>query len=307
MARKQTLMPVLSLFGAGAVFASGSFAADLAATTGGYKDVPVEIVQNWAGFYGGVSAGAVNNNDRTSYSYSYLPGNGTNNFSDFFGSAADNVNGSGSAGPLNVPGLNAVQSAQAEGFLPAFLGSSDANGFIGGAQLGYNWQRDRLVAGVETGISFVNQSSSHQFSETIPGAYAYTNAGGSKSSVDWLGTTTFRLGYAFDGLLPYASVGLAYGGVKSSSYSVGTDGSTVDTFSGSVSQTRTGWVAGGGLDYKLGNCCWSFRVEGFYYNLGTASYSVAAQDANTLAEGLFVNARHTFDGAVFRAGINHSF
>jgi len=192
MTKKKTLIPVILAFALGATIAPESFAADL-----GYKDIPAAAVQNWSGFYAGVSAGAVNNNDRTDYSYSYLPGNSTNNFSDFFGSAADNVHGFGVAGPLNIPGLNAVQSAQAEGFLPAFLGSGDANGFIGGAHLGYNWQSGPLVFGVETSISFVDQSSSHQFSETIPNAY--TNAGRSSTSVDWLGTTAFRLGYAIDG------------------------------------------------------------------------------------------------------------
>ncbi len=295
-----------------AAFAVAAFSVSVtpssAADLGGYKDTPeVQAYPEpvtWSGFYVGVNAGAAINNSRTSYSYGYAPGNSTNNFSDFFGNAADNAGGSESAGPLNVGGLNAVQSAQAEGFLPAFLGSGDTASVIGGGQLGYNWQLGHLVLGGETDFNWIGKGSSHSFSETIPGAY--TNAGGDKSSVEWLGTARLRAGYAFDRLLPYVTAGLAYGGTKASSYSTGTDGDTVDTFSGSDSSTRTGWAAGAGLDYWLGNK-WSFRFEALYYDLGKARYTVSPQDANSAAEGLSVTAQHKFDGAVVRAALNHSF
>jgi outer membrane immunogenic protein len=160
------------------------------------------------------------------------------------------------------------------------------------------------VLGVETDFNWMGQGSSSRFSKTIPGAY--TNAGEAKSSVDSLATARLRAGYAFDRALPYVSGGLAFGGTKASSHSVGTDGFTVDTFSGSDSSTRTGWVIGGGVDYLLANH-WSFRLEGMYFDLGTARYAVSPQDANTAAEGLSVSACHKFDGTVFRAALNHSF
>jgi outer membrane immunogenic protein len=281
-----------------------AYAADL----GGYKDAPGYAAYgapSWAGFYAGVNAGAVDNNGRTTHSYSYAPGNGTGNFSDFFGSSADNAAVDGQpAGLMNIDGLNAAQSAVAEGIIPLALGSSDSIGFAGGGQIGYNLQRGAFVIGAETDLSWFNQSSSASFSTTIP--YAFTNAGTDKSSVEWLGTARLRAGYAFDRLLPYVTGGLAYGGAKASSTSVGSDGYHTDTFSGSTSGTRTGYVVGGGLDYWLSNR-WSFRFEGFYYNLGTASYNVAPQDANSISEGLSVTASHTFDGAVVRAGLNHAF
>lgn len=301
--KKSFKKPLLLTVTAAALWAHGSvcFAADL---YGSYKDGPPPAFVNWSGFYAGVNAGGVINNGRTNYSYGYAPGNLHNNFAEFFGSAADNAGGSTIAGPLNINRLNAVQSAQAEGFLPVSLGSFDNAGFIGGGQIGYNWQFGSFVIGAETGLDWIGKSSSHSFSETIPGAY--TNSGGDKSSVEWLGTVKLKAGYALDRLLPYVMAGFAYGEGKASSHSVGYDGSTYDNFSGSSSSIRTGWVAGGGLDYWLG-AQWTLRVEGFYYDLGTANYAVSPQDTNSASEGLNVTAHHTFDGAAFRVGLNHSF
>ena len=93
---------------------------------------------------------------------------------------------------------------------------------------------------------------------------------------------------------------------RRSSTSVGSDGNPLRLFLRLHFGYRTGYVVGGGLDYWLSNQ-WSFRFEGFYYNLGTASYNVAPQDTNSISEGLSVTASHTFDGAVVRAGLNHAF
>ena len=95
---------------AACAFAGQAHAADLAS----YKGAPgyPASTPSWAGFYAGVNAGAADNNGRTNYAYSYAPGNGSGNFSDLFGSYSDNVNGYGAAGPANVPGMNAVQSAE---------------------------------------------------------------------------------------------------------------------------------------------------------------------------------------------------
>jgi outer membrane immunogenic protein len=263
---------------------------------------------NWGGFYVGGNAGAAVNNDRTNYGYSYLPGNGTGNFSDAFGNAADNAAASASNGPLNVGGLNAVQSAMAQGIIVGSLGSSSNTVFTGGAQAGFNWQQGSLVFGPEVDLSYLGggDRSSYTGTTTPPPPGGFTNSGFSKSSVDWLSTVRLRAGYAFDRALVYATGGLAVGGVKSESGSVGTDGSVVDTFYGSKSETRTGWTLGGGLEYAIDDH-WTARAEGLYYDLGTVNYSVAAQDGQTAAEGLSINANHKFDGAIFRVGLAYRF
>jgi outer membrane immunogenic protein len=262
-------------------------------------------VANWSGPYLGLNAGIAESSGRTDYSYSYLPGNGTGNFSDAFGNAADNSAASGENGPFNIGGSNAVESAEEQGIIPKHLGSSNKTGFAGGGQIGWNQQSGAFVWGVEADIDDINAKSSSNFSGATE-TEGYTNAGGERSSVDWLGTARLRAGWAFDRALLYATGGLAIGGTKSSSISVGSDGDTTDTFFGSKSDTRTGWTLGGGLEYAFGNN-WSGRIEGLYYNLGSDRYAVAPQDDNTAAEGLSIGARTKFDGTLVRVALNRQF
>jgi outer membrane immunogenic protein len=199
--------------------------------------------------------------------------------------------------------LNAVQSALAWGIILASLGPSSQGGFAGGGQLGYNWRTGTFVYGAEVDLSWVGAGKTSDFSATIPG---YTNAGGEKASVDWLATARLRAGYAVDRLLMFATAGLAFGGASASSGSIGTDGSVVDAFAGSSNATRVGWTAGGGAEYAFTDH-WIGRAEALYYDLGAANYAVAAQNADTLAEGLSVEAHHRFDGAIGRVGLSYKF
>ncbi len=271
-----------------------------------FNHEPKKPSPTWTGVYIGGNLGASGNNNETDYDYSYLPGNGTNNFSDAFGNAADNPLGGGTPGPFNVDGLNAVASAMAQNILVKELGEEGEYVFMGGGQLGFNWQHHEYVVGLEADIQWFAENSKASFSGTtfVPGGYE--SAGHTKSNVYWVSTERFRLGYAFDRFLPYLTGGFAFGSTESSTFLQGTDGSTVDTFSGSTSETRIGWSAGGGFEY-LFDMGFSGRIEGIYYNLGDVTYDVAAQDAASAAEGLFTTASHTFDGVMIRAAVNYKF
>jgi outer membrane immunogenic protein len=287
-----------------AALSTGAFAADLPQRSNPPPPAPTPPIFTWAGAYVGANAGYAVSDDKTDYSYTYLPGNGAGNFSDFFGNTADNAGGYGVAGPANVNGMNAAQSALAWGIIPPSLGPSTQSGFAGGGQLGYLWQSGAFVYGVEADLSGLGGGKTSGFSATIPAEY--TNAGWAKTSVDWLATARLRAGYAVDRLLLFGTAGLAFGGTAASSGSVGSDYYITDTYAGSKSGTRVGWAAGGGGEYAFTDH-WIGRVEGLYYDLGTVHYAVAAQDANTIAEGLSIGARHRFDGAIVRIGLDYKF
>jgi outer membrane immunogenic protein len=70
--------------------------------------------------------------------------------------------------------------------------------------------------------------------------------------VDYLATVRGRLGYAFGPTLVYATGGVAFASFNDDSLFNGGD-------------SETGWVAGGGLEYKLRNN-WSVGAEGLYYD-----------------------------------------
>src|SRR5579885_1537212 len=77
-------------------------------------------------------------------------------------------------------------------------------GFIGGGNLGYNWQIDpHWVVGLEADLSGSSLDDNFKdFNLTF------------SSRLDALGTVRARLGYAFDRALLYATGGWAYGHVR---------------------------------------------------------------------------------------------
>ena len=132
-------------------------------------------------------------------------------------------------------------------------------GGFGGGQIGYNFQNGPLVYGLETDFQ---------------GGYlgATSSDLSSKESVDWFGTVRGRVGYAFGHALIYGTGGFAYGDVRQRAI----DGASVLGSSG----TQTGWVAGGGVEYKI-NPAWSLKAEYQYMDLGSATLTDAANTSST--------------------------
>jgi outer membrane immunogenic protein len=113
--------------------------------------------------------------------------------------------------------------------------------FIGGVHVGYNWQRygSPLVLGIEGDLDFSDR-------------------------IDTLATVRGRLGYATERALLYVTAGVAF-----------KDGDDRDlkftspngnfTFPSGADSDDTGWVVGGGAEYKVSSN-WSLGIEGLYYN-----------------------------------------
>jgi outer membrane immunogenic protein len=197
---------------------------------------------------------------------------------------------------------------------------SSSGGFIGGGQIGYNWQfSNAFVAGIEADIQGVTSGSS---SSSSAGAMvdqfgnAISNVSSFSKRLDYLGTVRGRIGFLVTPtLLAYGTGGLAYGGISTSAAFAQT---ITNPFvgpsygSGSFSDTRVGWTAGGGLEW-LFMPNWSAKVEYLYYDLGTAESF--ATIAPPLAPGngggvMFANllqAQTRFNGHIVRAGVNYHF
>lgn len=181
------------------------------------------------------------------------------------------------------------------------------SGFIGGAQIGYNHQMDRVVLGLESDISYFGMKSD----ATVTG---FATSGGppvtmpfistQSQQMDWLATLRARLGYAAsDALLLYASGGLAVGKVEDSTFLrfVGIGGTT---FIGARSSTLAGWTAGGGAEYRLrGN--WTVKVEYLYFDLGNTV--VSGRDTVSPNQPFQTQAHFEHNGHIVRAGLNYRF
>jgi outer membrane immunogenic protein len=139
-----------------------------------------------------------------------------------------------------------VGPAIAAGIVPTPF-SPDPDGFIGGFQLGYNYQVANWVLGFETDISFAGIGGSQTINTAVPAALPLTST--VTQDLDWFGTIRGRLGWTGGNWLIYATGGAAYGHVKSSYLVDNTVGGGNILSTGSASDTKWGWTAGGGLEY----------------------------------------------------------
>ena len=214
---------VVAFLGATALSVASAQAADMPVKAPAYK-APVVHFYNWTGCYLGVHAGG---------GWSRTEATNTENTTAF--------------GDL-APG---------DGF------SQDDSGFIGGGQLGCNYQTGSWVFGVEGSFA----------GTTIKGDFANTTIGAADdiftTEIHSLALVTGRVGYAWDNWLLYAKGGYAGGEVEFSvNDTVGVTGS------GSETNWQSGWTVGGGLEYGLTQN-WILGVEYDYIDLGTDNYNVA--------------------------------
>lgn len=145
-------------------------------------------------------------------------------------------------------------------------GRFNTSGGTLGGQVGYNWQTGPVVLGVESDINWLNAKGS----SSAAGVCATDGGGTCQTQQSWLGTTRARIGYAFDRWLPYITGGVAYGDVQA------------NQATGGSSATRTGWTAGGGVEYGITRN-WSAKLEYLHTDLGTATFMGAASGTPTLS------------------------
>jgi outer membrane immunogenic protein len=174
---------------------------------------------------------------------------------------------------------------------PAALKQS--GGFVGG-QLGANYQTGMFVWGVEADIQVAHINDS-----VTTGVPPF--AGGTllrAANLDWFGTVRGRLGLAiWDRTLIYGTGGVMYGEeVINTSVTF-----PAVTYQAQSSGTRTGWVAGGGIEYAFTNNI-SAKVEGLAYDLGS---QVIAFKSPVTAFGIASDYKYT--GGLVRLGANLKF
>ena len=279
------------------VLALPAMAADMAPAPVYRAPPPVLVpVWNWTGFYVGGTAGG-----------GWLNGNVSLGGSTFCNTTL--------LGCVAFEDSTALANA-----LPSNL-NSKPSGFLGGGEIGYNWQYGRFVYGIETDISGASISGSSSFSSSVQPAGFPLNAVNvsavATEKLDYLGTLRARTGFlATPSLLVYATSGLAYGGVSSST-------ALAEQLSGpcpgcgpspsvaaSTSGTKAGWTVGGGLEWMFAPQ-WTVKGEYLYYDLGSTNYALPALVQTTSTGAPFFGASGAtnaeFKGSVARIGVNYKF
>jgi outer membrane immunogenic protein len=292
---------LIGISAAASLLTTGAFAADLPVKQPVYTKAPVYVdpVYDWTGFYVGGNVG-------------YSWGNSSSTLA------------------LTDPGPpSTVLNSAATKF--------HMDGVIGGGQIGYNWQRDKWVFGLEADIQASGQAGHGSavcaggtatvlnslcalghIGDTTPfNVPAFPVGQSLAESLDWFGTVRGRIGILADPrVLLYATGGLAYGEVGASStiggFNItgpqGVNGSTITPFLGSASNSslRVGWTVGAGVEGVIsGN--WTAKLEYLYIDLGNVSGSfVTPLIAPSGAFAISSYSSHITDN-ILRVGINYKF
>jgi outer membrane immunogenic protein len=231
-----------------------------------YKAPVAAPVYSWTGWYMGLNAG-----------YAFGDGN-----------------------TASVVGQDANGAAAiAAGFRPASAGL-DPDGFIGGGQIGYNWQTGTFVYGIEADIQYADIKD--QVNVRTPNGVGVLRDNLFDQQLEYFGTVRGRLGAAWDRTLFYATGGFAYGGVNHSGNFFSTTGLE---FTGNVKRTEVGYTVGAGVEHAFGPN-WTARIEYLFYDLGdtTVAVSLVPGIAST-TNGFNVTFGNT--GHIVRGGVNLKF
>ena len=164
-----------------------------------------------------------------------------------------------------------------------FTGETDPKGVTGGLHIGYNWQVNQFVLGLEGDVN----GSSYRGSSA-----AFAGLGTETVRTDIDGSLRGRIGWAWDRVLIYGTGGAAFG----PQHHVFNVGGVID----SDSPTRVGWTAGGGLEYAIDNN-WSIRAEYRYTDFGHSTLSLINNTG-----GLLSVRSHDTDNRV-QAGFSYKF
>ena len=222
---KNRILGLLAATALATVGVSAASAADLPVRSAPPAPVFSAVpVFTWTGFYVGVNAGygwQDSNNDRT----------------------------------LGVPAGSFVTAPATAGSIT--FNGDDGDGFVGGGQIGYNYQIGSFVVGVEADLQWADLGGSGGDATTTFVPPPTFVAAGTAGGIDWFGTVRARVGVAFDRALIYATGGFAYGGADDDN----------DAF-GLVNDddVRTGWTLGAGVEYAFTNNL-TLGVEGLWVNL----------------------------------------
>ncbi|HEU0179929.1 MAG TPA: outer membrane beta-barrel protein [Blastocatellia bacterium] len=137
--------------------------------------------------------------------------------------------------------------------------------FMGGGQVGINYQINNFVIGVEADFDGVANNDNNSGGRVIAGDTIRVN-----SNDTWIATVAGRIGYAWDRVLFYGKGG--GGWIGNSGFTV-TDVTTGASFTTSNNNTISGWLAGGGIEWAFADN-WSARVEYDFLGLSDRTLTV---------------------------------
>jgi outer membrane immunogenic protein len=287
----------ISIVAVAGLFAAPALAADMAVKA---PPAPVAAPDGWAGFYLGAAAGLGWNDPAVSYAANDL-------------ATAAVVNGT-----VFLPGEQPLVSAY----------RLRQTGPVGGLAAGYNWHVGASwLWGLEADFNLSALDGRATGTSTylaLPGETVLQSTT-TQQSTPWYGTIRGRLGWlATPNLFLFGTGGLAYGRLSNaetfilssavsgtSTVSLGGASFTcvfnTPCFFGGSSAIKTGWSAGGGVEWRLDHH-WSAKVEYQLVDFGNQSVRVTASTLG-FAGGSLASFTATLrdEFQLVRLGLNYRF
>jgi len=270
---------------AGGVWLAGvmaASAADLGAPAAPVAPGPLPF--NWSGFYiGGNIGGAWGHNDFANVANADL-----------------------------FPPFLAITGVVPDRFttLPGI--ATNGNGFLGGGQIGLNWQFDELIVfGIEGDVQATSLKTAGNVTAVDPTGTGASFSATYAMNMEWVATVRARVGVTWDRLMVYATGGAAFGGSQLTTLLTRVDppaslfnlpGPTGIT---SSTGAETGWTAGAGVEWAFTPYL-SLGVQYLHIDLGSQTLAIGttstlnAAATTILSVPLSVPVKTTMDQASVR-------
>jgi outer membrane immunogenic protein len=214
----------------------------------------------------------------------------------------------GFAFTTNIPGVPPMTTVVpgALGALPGVSGSDKS--FMGGGQIGYNWQVQHAIFGVEADLDWTHIRMSLSQNAiappgVAPGFFGTVNANSAFSN-DWVGSVRGRLGLAFDRFMIYGTGGLAFAGTTvNTAWAYTPPGNAIPAFNlpgptgNNEPQVLMGWTAGVGGEWYVGERV-SVGAEYRHSDFGHQNYTIGF---DVTGAPISANIHYTTDQVTLRA------
>jgi len=249
---------------AGSALLFGVVAADAADMAVKARPMPVAAQPfSWTGFYVGANVGGA-----------WTPSSG------------------GSDGGFLFPGYIVLPPVAGvitliPGQTGTLAGDGRRSGVIGGGQIGYNWQVQQFVLGVEadavgSGLKGGSASASRTVGAPLFAPAVTQTVTVDFGHIDWMASFRGRAGVTVDRALFYVTGGAAVAEIGGSRTTV-VNGPGIAIPAGTFtatnggSTTRWGWTVGGGIEWAF-NPNWSLAGEYRYTDFGSRSVTFTVPD-----------------------------
>jgi outer membrane immunogenic protein len=164
--------------------------------------------------------------------------------------------------------------------------STNHDGFLGGGVVGFNYQTSNIVFGVEGDFDWTSLSATGNGIPTTIGTLQ------ASATTDWISSLAGRIGFASDRVLFYVKGG---GGWVRNTATITNLNTTASV---NVSNTNSGWLVGGGLEWAFASN-WSTKIEFDYLGLNSFTLNSVLFPGET-----FTASRNI---SMLKAGLNFRF